>query len=93
MSIQEVKAILGDKLVVGYQIETAPQKLNPITIKQPYREEDIIKGSVTYKVLYYYSAVMKPDGLIADDELTPLIFLNGHLVGKGLADLDQIKRM
>ena len=93
MSLQEVKAVLSDKLLIGYRIEGSPQKLNPITIEQPYKEEDLTKGDSTYKVLYYYNTVIKPDDIVTDEELMPLIFENGYLIGKGLADLDRIKRM
>lgn len=93
MSRQEIRAILKDDLLIGYQINSAPEKLDPITVAQPYREEVFPKDGKVYHVLYFYGYVIRPDGLIAEDELIPLVLEGDRLVGKGLADLDRIKRM
>ena len=93
MSRQEVEALLKDELLIGYTIEGSPEKLNPITMVQPHREESFSRDQKTYHVLYYYTSVNRPDDLVAEDELTPLIFEGNALIGKGLADLDRIKRM
>jgi len=91
MSRQEVEVILKDELLIGYQISN-PEKLEPITLAQPYREEVFSKEGKEYHVLYYYNTIMRPDGLIAEDELMPLIFEGDRLAGKGLAELDRLKR-
>jgi len=93
MSRQEITAVLKNELLIGYRIEGSPEKLNPITLAQPYREETLTKNGRAYQVLFYFTSVNRPDDLVADDELTPLVFENDLLVGKGLADLDRIKRM
>ncbi|HLF18966.1 MAG TPA: hypothetical protein VI749_08795 [Candidatus Omnitrophota bacterium] len=93
MSESEAKGILGATLVIGYRLNDAsPQQLKPITIAQPYREAELVSEGKRYKVSYYYTGVAKADDLVSEDELTPLIFESGHLVGKGLDDLDRIQR-
>ena len=50
------------------------------------------KDGKKYSVLYYISSIVKPDGLVSEDELTPLVFDGEILVGKGLDELDRIRR-
>jgi len=93
MSLTEVRAILGDKLIIGYrQKDSDLVQFEPITIPQPYRQEEFSKDSHAYVTLYYNTFITKPDGMIAEDELTPFIFENGILLTKGFDELDQIKR-
>ena len=42
-----------------------------------------------YEVLYYYTDLKQRDDQITDDELTPLVFENGRLIGWGYPFLDQ----
>jgi hypothetical protein len=93
MSRQEVAALTKNELMIGYNFESGPHKSEPILLAQPYRAEMLTRGGKTYHILYYFTSVNRPDDLVADDELTPLIFENDALVGKGLADLDRIKRL
>ena len=93
MTESDVRTIMGDRLKIGYQ-ETQPDSgiIENISIPSPYKTEDLkIKGKV-YRILYYYTKVMKSDGLIADDELTPLIFQNNKLVGKGEDSIANLRR-
>src|SRR5262245_24837912 len=93
MGVPEVRAVLGDRLVIGYNLKDANlAQFEPIAIPQPYRQEEFSNKGHKYFVLYYNSFVTKPDGLIAEDELTPFIFENGTLLGAGLDALDQAKR-
>lgn len=58
------------------------------TINNPYRSE-ILKGKdKTLEVLYYYTDLKKADNAITDDELTPLVFDSGKLIGWGWSFLD-----
>ena len=93
MSLAEARAILGDKLIIGYrQKDSNVAQFEPITIPQPYRQEEFAKDGHTYAVLYYNTLIVKPDGMIAEDELTPLIFEDGALLTKGFDELDHLKR-
>ena len=93
MSAAEVRAVLGDKLIIGYrQKDSNVAEFEPITIPQPYRQEEFLKGGHNYSVLFYNTSIVKPDGLIAEDELTPFIFEDGVLLAHGSDELDHLKR-
>ncbi|MBF0532704.1 MAG: DUF3192 domain-containing protein [Candidatus Omnitrophica bacterium] len=80
MKEAEVKAIIGEQLIVGYKKNQGG--LEPITLHQPHRVETVTVSGEEYKVDYYITAVKKADGVISDDELTPLTFKSGELVSK-----------
>lgn len=53
-------------------------------INNPYRSEILSnKEGKIFEVLYYCTDEKRIDGAITDDELTPLIFDNGKLIGWG----------
>jgi len=52
-------------------------------INNPYKTEFLTVNDKQYDVIYYYTDVRKADGAITDDELTPLIFEDGKLIGWG----------
>jgi hypothetical protein len=59
-------------------------------IDNPYRSETLTgKDGKNYDVLYYYSDLKQRDDKITDDELTPLVFHDGKLIGWGYPFLDQ----
>jgi hypothetical protein len=43
----------------------------------------VIKERDRYETFYFYTKTLKRDNCATKDEMTPLIFLNGRLVGKG----------
>ncbi len=79
MSMTQVHQIMGQQLVIGYQDQSPGYK--PLTIANPYRSENI-KGTDDV-IEYYVEAVRQPDGVVSDNELMPLIFKGGKLVGRG----------
>lgn len=52
-------------------------------ISSPYRTEILQGKDKALEVLYYYTDIKKEDNAITDDELTPLVFDNGKLIGWG----------
>ena len=59
-------------------------------IDNPYRSETLTgKDGKSYQVLYYYAELKQRDDKITDDELTPLVFEGGKLIGWGYPFLDQ----
>ena len=93
MSPQEVKAVLNDKVVTGYDLVNSKKQIfTPITLKNPYREETLKSGDKTYEVAYYFTSIKKQDGMITDDELTPLVFENSRLIGQGWTFLNALKK-
>lgn len=73
MSKQDVLKVMGTKTETdGFQ-----------SINNPYRSETLRGENKTLEVLYYYTDIKKSDGAITDDELTPLVFDDGKLIGWG----------
>ncbi len=84
MTKKEVAAVLGTQIVVGYElIEARTGQYKPLTVKNPYKEETLSDGSGSCDVLYYVTSVQSPDGKPSEDELVPLVFKNGKLIGQG----------
>ena len=79
MSIDQVHKIMGTELVIGYTFQVPGY--GPLTILNPYKSEAIKdKG---YFIEYYIKSIRRPDGIVHDDELMPLIFKNSILIGRG----------
>ena len=84
VSREEALALIGRTITIGYERkENAPDQYLPVTSPNPYRSQQITKGKSVYQVDYYLTKINKADGVIADDELTPLIFEDNKLIGKG----------
>ena len=88
MTQDEVHQAMGQEILVGYQFESPTYK--PLSIPNPYKTEDL-KGT-GYTVEYYVEAIRQPDGTISDNELMPLVFNNGKLVGRGWPLANSLKR-
>jgi hypothetical protein len=84
MTRKEVASVLDTDIIIGYEM-TGPDaaQYKPITMKNPYRAEDIEKNSHRYAVAYYLQGIKKADGQATDDELVPLVFENDRLLGMG----------
>ena len=96
LSRAEVEEKFDTSVVVGYETETpaaseASAKVKSITIQNPYKTQTIEKKNKRYEVDYYLTHIYQADGVISDDELTPLVFGNGRLVGKGRVFLDKLR--
>ncbi len=79
MTIDQVHKIMGTELVIGYTYQTPDYK--PLTIPNPYKSEAI--KDTGYLIEYYIEAIRQPDGIVSDNELMPLIFKDGKLIGRG----------
>ncbi len=90
MSREDVLTLLGPSLIIGYE-QKSDKSYAPIVVSNPYREEKIEHAGKKYDVFYILSAISKPDGLVSDDELIPLIFQNNKLTSKGWDPLFAIK--
>ena len=73
MSKQDVLGKMGTK-TVGAQ--------NTV-VTNPYRTEMYRSNGHVFELLLYYTDIKKSDGAITDDELTPLIIMDGKLDGWG----------
>jgi len=93
MSQEEVSRIMGDSVIVGYEITSEKSgAFKPITVRNPQRSETIQRGGKVYQAVFYFTSIRQEDGSITDDELTPLIFRDGRLVGQGWPFLNKILR-
>jgi len=71
------------------EMGTEPQKYNKGVFRSdgvvpnPYDSETHVKGGGEIEILYYATNVKNNDGVITNDELTPLVLVDGILVGWG----------
>jgi hypothetical protein len=79
MTLDQVHQIMGQELIIGYQYQAPDYK--PLTIPNPYKTQ-ALKGT-SYLIEYYLQAINQPDGIIHEDQLMPLVFKDGRLVGRG----------
>ncbi len=79
MTETQIHQLMGTELVIGYKSQTPGYQ--PLTIPNPYKSE-AIKGT-TYLIEYYIEAIRQPDGIVSDNELMPLVFKDGKLIGRG----------
>jgi len=79
MAMDQVHVIMGQELVIGYEFQTPGYK--PLTIPNPYKSEAIKDSG--YVIEYYIEAIRQPDNVVSEDELMPLIFKDGKLIGRG----------
>jgi len=73
MSKQEVLAVMGTKTIMSEDGR----------INNPYRSEMYKSQGHTFELLLYYTDLKRADGAITDDELTPLVVMDGKLDGWG----------
>jgi hypothetical protein len=89
MTKEQALAIMGHKSGGG--------RFGEPTVNSPYKSEILPGKDKTFEVLYYYTDVESTvytanPATITDDELTPLIFDNGKLIGWGTDFLEDIKQ-
>ena len=84
VSREEALALIGRTVTTGYELkEGSAGEYQPVTVNNPSRSQKITKGNNTYEVDYYLTYIRKADGVISDDELTPLVFQDNKLIGEG----------
>ena len=89
MSKEQAMTIMGHKSGGG--------RFGEPTVNSPYKSETVQSAGKTFEVLYYYtdidSAIYSANpSVITEDELTPLVFDNGRLVGWGTKFLKNISK-
>ena len=97
MNKVKVIEIMGNKSFVGivreYVGALGRSTNTRVSITNPYRSEILQGKDKTFEVIYYVTDVKNNDYAIADDELTPLVFDNGKLIGWGWSFLqDNVQR-
>jgi hypothetical protein len=89
MTKEQALAIMGHKSGGG--------RFGEPTVNSPYKSEILPGKDKTFEVLYYYTDVESTvytanPATIPANELTPLIFDNGKLIGWGADFLEDIKK-
>ncbi len=69
MSRDQVLTVMGTRTIKSEDEE----------ITNPYRTEMYRSQGHTFELLLYYTDVKRRDGAITDDELTPLVIMDGKL--------------
>lgn len=90
MSKEEAINIMGKK---RFSAGNLIYSETPLMINNPYRSEIVAGRDKTLEIIYYVTDVKKNDGVITDDELTPLVFEDGKLIGWGQTFLRDSSRM
>ena len=53
-------------------------------MKRPYRSETMsLSNGKRLELLYYHTDLKTPDGAVTDDELTPVVLIEGKVIGWG----------
>lgn len=52
-------------------------------LQNPHRTASFEAGGHAWEVFFYYTHLVRDDGLVTDDELTPVVLRDGVLVGLG----------
>ncbi len=85
MTAAEVTEIMGPWYAERL-VDLAPER-----ITNPYRVERFRNtGGEQVEVLYYYTEIKRRDAAISDDELTPVIFVEGQMVAVGWRALESV---
>ncbi|MEW5702050.1 MAG: DUF3192 domain-containing protein [Candidatus Zixiibacteriota bacterium] len=92
MSQDSALAAMGSEVVeISNKWEVGP--LNPRrqtqVLSNPYKTEIYAGARDTLDVFYYYAELKRQDGAISDDELVPLVFKEGRLLGWGHSFLQE----
>lgn len=82
MSKSQVDKIMGRNSDSGNETYQA-KFVGAIKVSNPYKSEILQGKDKLYEVWYYYTDLKSDDGAITDDELTPLVFEDGKLIGWG----------
>jgi hypothetical protein len=90
----EVESIMGKDHAGGGLPEVLLGRVQYLRATNPMREEHV-RGDdgADYDVLFYYTDLLQRDDKITDDELTPVVFRAGKVVGVGYPFLRQVRKV
>lgn len=89
MELAQVRDLMRDRLVTGYR-RADDGGYEAVEAAQPYQSTRRVTDTGTYDIYFYFTQVYKADGMVSQEELTPLIFRDQKLVGIGYESLENI---
>ncbi len=92
MTAQDVRKLLPESIVIGFEVLQAGGQPKPITVPNPYKKDQWQSERRQWSADYYLTHIARADGVITDDELMPVVFLDEKVAGKGWEYLNQTKK-
>ncbi|MFC1594631.1 DUF3192 domain-containing protein [Candidatus Omnitrophota bacterium] len=83
MTKENVATVMRGGSPKGKGIEGADGVIRYFTLDNVYRSEKFVGDNVLVDVFYYVTTIVREDGIIVDDELTPVIFEENRFTGWG----------
>ncbi|MCB9719636.1 MAG: DUF3192 domain-containing protein [Candidatus Omnitrophica bacterium] len=92
MSYDEVMALMGREVKIGFsESDSSAQSVGTVAMRNPYRIEMMNAGDTPHLVVYFLTSINKSDGEVTDDELTPVIFKDNVMIGRGWDYIDTLQ--
>lgn len=88
MAKEQVHALMKDGLVVAMERQENDQWASD-TMANPLQAQVIHYDGSRYDVYYYFTEIKNRNGRVDLDELTPVVFKDGVLIGKTHEDLQK----
>ena len=86
-----VSALMADTVVVGYEVDPVTGGSRPVEAKSLYSSEIFFVDGQEYLVDSYITGVARSGQPVSESILTPMIFRNDVLIGKGRDALAAVK--
>lgn len=88
MSKEEMLSVMGsERDIQAYNLYTPAKKFS-----NPYKSGIYRSQGTEYEVVFYYTDFHTADGKVTEDELTPIIFRDGRVLGWGWGIFDNTIR-
>ena len=83
MTRVEVQALMNRRVTIGYEVDPVSGASKPVEVQNLYSSEKILVSGQEYWVDSYITGVPTSGGPVSRDMLTPMIFKDNTLAGKG----------
>lgn len=92
MTYEEVMALMGDKVKIGFQEGAeSVDTYGAMSLRNPFRIEMLTVENLPHLVVFFVTQVNASDGQVTDDELTPVVFKDNIMLGKGWDFLEELR--
>lgn len=92
MTYDEVMALMGREVKIGFsESDTSAQSVGTVAMRNPYRIEMMNAGDAPHLVVYFLTSINKSDGEVTDDELTPVVFKDNVMIGRGWGYIESLQ--